>query len=66
MATPASTRAPRISAARREEERVTPLELFFDLVFVLALAGCGSGDGESPGTESSADVPEAKQPLGSR
>src|SRR5436309_8039102 len=36
----AATRAPRISAARREDERVTPLELFFDLVFVLALTQC--------------------------
>ncbi|MDQ6927098.1 MAG: low temperature requirement protein A [Actinomycetota bacterium] len=27
-------------AARREEERVTPLELFFDLVFVLAITQC--------------------------
>ncbi|HEX8743620.1 MAG TPA: low temperature requirement protein A [Thermoleophilaceae bacterium] len=31
---------PRISAVLREEERVTPLELFFDLVFVLALTQC--------------------------
>ncbi len=30
----------RFTAARREEERVTPLELFFDLVFVLALTQC--------------------------
>jgi low temperature requirement protein LtrA len=30
----------RFSAARREGERVTPLELFFDLVFVLALTQC--------------------------
>jgi len=30
----------RLSAARREGERVTPLELFFDLVFVLALTQC--------------------------
>jgi low temperature requirement protein LtrA len=30
----------RLSAARREEERVTPLELFFDLIFVLALTQC--------------------------
>lgn len=30
------------SMARREEERVTPLELFFDLVFVLALTQCTS------------------------
>src|SRR5918998_264684 len=36
----ASPRAPRITAVLREEERVTPLELFFDLVFVLALTQC--------------------------
>jgi low temperature requirement protein LtrA len=30
----------RLSAVLREEERVTPLELFFDLVFVLALTQC--------------------------
>ncbi len=34
------SRAPRLSATRREGERVTPLELFFDLVFVLALTQC--------------------------
>jgi low temperature requirement protein LtrA len=33
-------RAPRISAVFRETERVTPLELFFDLVFVLAITQC--------------------------
>jgi low temperature requirement protein LtrA len=33
-------RAPRLSATRREGERVTPLELFFDLVFVLAITQC--------------------------
>jgi low temperature requirement protein LtrA len=33
-------RTPRLTAARRQEERVTPLELFFDLVFVLALTQC--------------------------
>ena len=33
-------RTPRLHAARREGERVTPLELFFDLVFVLALTQC--------------------------
>jgi low temperature requirement protein LtrA len=32
--------APRLSARRREGERVTPLELFFDLVFVLAITQC--------------------------
>jgi len=31
---------PRIRAVLREEERVTPLELFFDLVFVLAITQC--------------------------
>ena len=30
----------RLSAALREDERVSPLELFFDLVFVLALTQC--------------------------
>jgi low temperature requirement protein LtrA len=30
----------RFAAVRREGERVTPLELFFDLVFVLALTQC--------------------------
>src|SRR4051794_25049077 len=33
---------PRISAVLREEERVTPLELFFDLVFVVAITECTS------------------------
>ncbi len=33
----APTRRPRIEATLRESESVTPLELFFDLVFVLAL-----------------------------
>src|SRR3954468_4767874 len=41
MATDApSHRAPRITATLREDERVTPLELFFDLVFVLAITQC--------------------------
>jgi low temperature requirement protein LtrA len=35
-----SGRKRRLSAARRQEETVTPLELFFDLVFVLALTQC--------------------------
>ncbi len=34
------TRSPRVSATMREGERVRPLELFFDLVFVLALTQC--------------------------
>ena len=29
-----------VSAVLRQEERVTPLELFFDLVFVLAITQC--------------------------
>jgi len=35
-----SSRARLVTARQREEERVTPLELFFDLVFVLALTQC--------------------------
>ena len=34
------SRAPRLTAVLREEERVTPLELFYDLVFVLAITQC--------------------------
>jgi low temperature requirement protein LtrA len=33
-------RTPRVTAVLRTEERVKPLELFFDLVFVLALTQC--------------------------
>jgi low temperature requirement protein LtrA len=40
MSTSASTHPPHLSAVLREGERVTPLELFFDLVFVLALTQC--------------------------
>jgi low temperature requirement protein LtrA len=40
VSTAAPTRAPRITAVLRTEGRVTPLELFFDLVFVLALTQC--------------------------
>src|ERR671914_546129 len=35
-----ASRRPRLAAVLRQEERVTPLELFFDLVFVLALTQC--------------------------
>ncbi|HEX3279257.1 MAG TPA: low temperature requirement protein A [Thermoleophilaceae bacterium] len=35
-----AARTPRLTAVRRSEERVTPLELFFDLVFVLAITQC--------------------------
>src|SRR5918998_4801005 len=40
VATTPRTRRPRLSAVLREQEQVTPLELFFDLVFVLALTQC--------------------------
>ena len=40
MSTATPTRLPRLSAVLREGERVTSLELFFDLVFVLALTQC--------------------------
>jgi low temperature requirement protein LtrA len=42
MATPTATGSQphRFSTTLREEERVTPLELFFDLVFVLAITQC--------------------------
>jgi low temperature requirement protein LtrA len=36
----ARTRVPHLTAVLRSEDRVTPLELFFDLVFVLALTQC--------------------------
>jgi low temperature requirement protein LtrA len=40
MATETASRRPRLSAVLRRGEQVTPLELFFDLVFVLALTQC--------------------------
>jgi low temperature requirement protein LtrA len=40
VSTETPTRSPRLTAAMREDERVTPLELFFDLVFVLAITQC--------------------------
>ena len=40
MSTAAPGRARRLTAVLRQTERVTPLELFFDLVFVLALTQC--------------------------
>jgi low temperature requirement protein LtrA len=40
MSAPAHSHVQRVSAVMREGERVTPLELFFDLVFVLALTQC--------------------------
>jgi low temperature requirement protein LtrA len=40
MSTDAVSRSRRLTAVAREGETVTPLELFFDLVFVLALTQC--------------------------
>ncbi len=40
MAAGDQTRSSRLTATLREGERVTPLELFFDLVFVLAITQC--------------------------
>jgi len=40
MTTPPEGRSSRFSATLREGERVRPLELFFDLVFVLAITQC--------------------------
>jgi low temperature requirement protein LtrA len=42
---------PRMTAVMREDERVTPLELFFDLVFVLALTQCTTLIGAHGGWE---------------
>ena len=41
-ATPSPGRVPRLSAALREGETVKPLELFFDLVFVLGFTQCSA------------------------
>jgi len=43
-----AARTPRLTAVPRSEERVTPLELFFDLVFVLALTQCTALMAEDP------------------
>jgi low temperature requirement protein LtrA len=40
VSTPVTSRQPRLTAVLRDGERVTSLELFFDLVFVLALTQC--------------------------
>jgi low temperature requirement protein LtrA len=46
-----AARTPRLTAVPRSEERVTPLELFFDLVFVLALTQCTALMAEHPSWE---------------
>ena len=40
MSTTTRPRGPHLTAVLRSEDRVTPLELFFDLVFVLAITQC--------------------------
>jgi low temperature requirement protein LtrA len=44
----AASRTTRVTAVLRSEERVTPLELFFDLVFVLALTQCTALMADNP------------------
>src|SRR3954469_22265583 len=48
MATITRTPRRRLAARMREEERVTPLELFFDLVLVLAFTQCTSLMSQNP------------------
>src|SRR6266508_1574753 len=48
MEAQAEAASQRLSAVMREGERVTPLELFFDLVFVLALTQCTTVMVENP------------------
>jgi low temperature requirement protein LtrA len=48
MSSATRSRAPRLAATLRQTERVTPLELFFDLVFVLALTQCTALMAEEP------------------
>jgi low temperature requirement protein LtrA len=48
VSTAAPPRAPRLTAVLRERETVTPLELFFDLVFVLALTQCTALMADTP------------------
>ena len=50
MAT-ARARGPRLTSVMRTDERVTPLELFFDLVFVLALTQCTALMADDPSWE---------------
>ena len=48
MSSTVTSRAPRLTAVLRERETVTPLELFFDLVFVLALTQCTALMADTP------------------
>ena len=60
----AHPRTPRVTAVRREEERVTALELFFDLVFVLALTQCTALMADRPDVAGTRPRPaRARRPL---
>jgi len=48
MATESETQRLRLGATLRQEDRVLPLELFFDLVFVLALTQCTTLMSDNP------------------
>src|SRR5688572_12662223 len=48
VSTAAPTRTRRVGAVMRERESVTPLELFFDLVFVLAITQCTALMADTP------------------
>jgi low temperature requirement protein LtrA len=48
MATEGDTQRLRLGATLRQEDRVLPLELFFDLVFVLALTQCTTLMSDNP------------------
>ncbi len=55
MATANDASGRRLSAALREDERVSPLELFFDLVFVLAITQCTQLMADKPTWEGMAE-----------
>jgi low temperature requirement protein LtrA len=42
------THAPRVTAVMRSEERVMPLELFLDLIFVVAITQCTALMSDNP------------------
>ncbi|HZB85686.1 MAG TPA: low temperature requirement protein A [Gaiellaceae bacterium] len=48
MSTTGPVRTPRLAAVLRSEDRVMPLELFFDLVFVLAITQCTALMADNP------------------
>jgi low temperature requirement protein LtrA len=48
VSTTGPVRTPRLAAVLRSEDRVMPLELFFDLVFVLAITQCTALMADNP------------------